>query len=339
MRGPLRMLVPALALASALLLSPAVGVGLARADDVVPPRVPVAADAAPAIVGETALSDRLVLLQVASPAMRRVVPVKVLKAADGSRPRGAYYLLDGNSGRVDDTNWLDPADGDAQAFFTDKNVNVVFPIGGTGTMYTDWQQDHPKFGRVKWETFLTEELPPLIDARFHTDGRNAIGGISMGAEAAVMLAERHPGLYRAVAGYSGCYQTMGAAGELLTDLVVINGNASGAQMWGPPGGPDWRAHDIFAGAAKLRGTAVYLSSGSGLPGPHETLQTPNLLQVVTTGGVLEFGSNACTDQLTGALRSAGVDVTRSATPVGVHAWAYWRDELARSWPTLQRALG
>ncbi|WP_368077040.1 hypothetical protein [Rhodococcus sp. W8901] len=24
---------------------------------------------------------------------------------------------------------------------------------------------------------------------------------------------------------------------------------------------------------------------------------------------------------------------------GVHAWDYWRDQLPKSWPTLQRALG
>jgi diacylglycerol O-acyltransferase / trehalose O-mycolyltransferase len=308
------------------------------ADQVVPLRVPVPAAATPAIVSETPLSGRLVLLQVASPAMERQVPVKVLLPVDNSRPRGTFYLLDGNSGRTDDNNWLEPNRGDAQSFFADKNVNVVFPIGGTGTMYTDWQQDHPKFGRVRWETFLTKELPPLIDARFDTNGRNAIGGISMGAEAAVMLAERTPNLYDAVAGYSGCYTTAGDLGEGLTDLVVINGNGDARKMWGPAGGEDWRAHDIFAGAAQLRGTSVYLASGSGLPGPHETAGTPDLSRVVTVGGLLEFGSDLCTDQLATALQAEGVNVTRSAPAVGVHDWPYWRDELARSWLTLEPAL-
>ncbi|WP_245816329.1 alpha/beta hydrolase [Rhodococcus maanshanensis] len=278
------------------------------------------------------------LLQVASPAMERQVPVKVLLPADNSRPRGTFYLLDGNSGRVDDNNWLGPGKGDAQSFFADKNINVVFPIGGTGTMYTDWQQDHPKFGRVKWETFLTKELPPLIDARFQTNGRNAIGGISMGAEAAVMLAERTPNLYDAVAGYSGCYTTSGDLGEAFTNLVVINGNADPRQMWGPVGGADWRSHDVFAGAPQLRGTSVYLASGSGLPGPHETADTPDLPRVVAVGGLLEFGSDLCTDQLTARLQAEGVNVTRSATTLGVHDWPYWRDELTRSWPTLEPAL-
>ncbi len=200
--------------------------------------------------------------------------VKVLLPADRSEPRGTLYLLDGNSGQIEENNWLAPANGDIVPFFADKNVNVVLPIGGTGTMYTDWQEDHPKFGRLKWETFLTKELPPLIDTRFATNGHNAIGGISMGAEAALILAQRSAGLYDVVAGYSGCYTTVGGFGKALTDLVVINGNARSEQMWGPAGSEAWQEHDIFANADKLRGTKVYLASGSGLPGPHETLDTP-----------------------------------------------------------------
>ena len=152
------------------------------------------ADEAPKITSVTELSSRLVLLDVVSPAMGRTMAVKVLLPADRSEPRGTLYLLDGNSGQIEENNWLAPANGDIVPFFADKNVNVVLPIGGTGTMYTDWQEDHPKFGRLKWETFLTKELPPLIDTRFATNGHNAIGGISMGAEAALILAQIMAGI-------------------------------------------------------------------------------------------------------------------------------------------------
>jgi diacylglycerol O-acyltransferase / trehalose O-mycolyltransferase len=311
----------------------------AAAQTVVPDYVPVAADATPAVTSATELSGGMLLLQVASPAMRREVPVKVLPAADRSRPHGVYYLLDGNSGQVDDNNWLDPARGDAAAFFADKDVNVVFPIGGTGSMYTDWVQDHPKFGRAQWESFLSKELPPLIDARFGTNGRNAIGGISMGATAAMMLAERAPEVYDGAVGYSGCYLTEGPAGKALTDLVVINGNGTSDQMWGPPGSETWRSHDVFLGAPRLAGKPVYLSSGSGLPGPHENPNAPGFAQSVVVGGVMEFAVSLCTDQLAQTLREAGAHVTRGASPVGLHAWPYWRDELGRSWPTIRAATG
>lgn len=316
----------------------AVGVApVASAQTVVPDYVAVAADVAPAIASVTEVDDRLVLLQVASPAMGREVPVAVLRPADRSRPRGTYLLLDGNSGQVTSTNWLDPDRGNAREFFADKDVNVVFPIGGTGTNYTDWEQDHPTFGRTRWETFLGSELLPLVDAHFGTNGRTAVGGVSSGATGAILLAERHPGTFSGVVGYSGCYLTSGPIGKALTDLVVINGNARSDLMWGPQDGDTWRAHDPIAGAGALAGTPVYLSSGSGLPGPHDDPDAPGFGQSVVVGGGLELGSRLCTDQLEQALRQAGADVTRSSTPAGIHAWPYWRDELARSWPVVDAA--
>ncbi|WP_429516528.1 alpha/beta hydrolase [Rhodococcus sp. BE178] len=303
-----------------------------------PEYVQVAADAQPSITSITTVDDRLLLLQVASPAMRREVPVNVLLPADRSQPRGVLYLLDGNSGQVESSNWLDRTRGNAEDFFADKNVNVVLPVGGTGTLFTDWTQDHPKFGRTQWETFLSKELPPLIDAQLDTNGRNVIGGISSGAQGAVMLAAREPQLYDGVVGYSGCYVTDGPVGRALTDLVVLNGMANSEMMWGPEGNDVWREHDLFSNASALAGKKVYLSSGNGLPGPHESLDQQGIQDRVVVGGLLEAGSNLCTDQLAQALRDAGADVTRSAQPVGVHAWPYWRDELGRSWPTIEAAL-
>ncbi|PTR30387.1 S-formylglutathione hydrolase FrmB [Rhodococcus sp. OK519] len=298
----------------------------------------VAQGAQASIVNATNATDRLVLLTVDSPAMGREVPVNVMIPADRSESRGVFYLLDGNSGQDASTNWLDPRRGNAEEFFVDKNVYAVMPVGGTGSLYSDWDSDHPKFGQTKWETFLTEELPPLIDAQFDTNGRNVIGGISSGAQGALMLASRTPGLYTGVVGYSGCYLTEGPVGKALTDLVVLNGMANSEMMWGPQGNDNWRAHDLFRNASQLVGKKIYLSSGNGLPGPHESLDHQGIAQTVVVGGLLEAGSNLCTDQLTQALRDAGADVTRSAQPVGVHAWPYWRDELVRSWPTVDSAL-
>ncbi len=339
-RNDVRKLAAALLTASLLTTGPAVTTAAADTEPGtdVPQYVQVDANTQPSITSVTPVSDRLLLLQVASPAMRREVPVNVLLPADRSEPRGVLYLLDGNSGQVASTNWLEPTKGNAQAFFADKNVNVVMPVGGTGSLYQDWAEDHPKFGHTQWETFLSKELPPLIDARFDTSGRNVIGGISSGAQGAVMLAARDPELYDGVVGYSGCYATDGPGGQLLTDLIVMNGMATSDMMWGPQGSDAWHDHDLFRNASRLAGKKVYLSSGNGLPGPHESLDEPDIANTVVVGGLLEAGANVCTDQLTQALRSAGADVTRSAQPTGVHAWDYWRDELGRSWPTIRAAL-
>ncbi|CAM3152621.1 alpha/beta hydrolase family protein [Prescottella defluvii] len=337
-RKNIRALSAGLLAAGFLAALPAVAAAEPEIGTVVPDYVQVSADAQPSITSITSVDDRLLLLQVASPAMRREVPVNVILPADQSLPRGVLYLLDGNSGQVDSSNWLDRTRGNAEDFFADKNVNVVLPVGGTGTLFTDWAQDHPTFGRTQWETFLAKELPPLIDAELDTNGRNVIGGISSGAQGAMMLAARNPELYDGVAGYSGCYVTEGPGAPILTDLIVMNGLATSDMMWGPQGSDAWREHDLFRNASALAGKKVYLSSGNGLPGPHESINQQGIQDRVVVGGLLEAGSNLCTDQLAQALRDAGADVTRSAQPVGVHAWPYWQDELRRSWPMIDETL-
>ncbi|MGY4102471.1 alpha/beta hydrolase-fold protein [Nocardia sp. R16R-3T] len=53
-------------------------------------------------------------------------------------------------------------------------------------------QDDPKIGHQRWETILTSERPPLIDRELKDNGVCAVGGLSMGAGAAGILAVRHP---------------------------------------------------------------------------------------------------------------------------------------------------
>lgn len=81
------------------------------------------------------------------------------------------------------------------------------PIGGKSSYYTDWIADDPALGRNKWQTYLTQELPPLMNRELNSNGLNAIGGLSMSGGAAIDLAIQAPGLYKAVGSYSGCPAT------------------------------------------------------------------------------------------------------------------------------------
>ena len=58
--------------------------------------------------------------------------------------------------------------------------------------------DDPSLGRQKWQTFLTQELPPVIDAEFNTNGVQSISAISMTATSVLNLAIAAPGLYKGV---------------------------------------------------------------------------------------------------------------------------------------------
>jgi S-formylglutathione hydrolase FrmB len=93
--------------------------------------------------------------------MHRVVQVRLLLPADRSRPQPTLYMLDGRGASENESSWTEH--GHAVEFFAGKNVNVVLTTGGPANLYTDWQRRDPVLGTNKWETFLTRELPPLID--------------------------------------------------------------------------------------------------------------------------------------------------------------------------------
>ncbi|AYF76511.1 esterase family protein [Nocardia yunnanensis] len=283
------------------------------------------------------LSGNLFGVYVASPAMGRTVQVQVLVPANRDSPRPTVYMLDGRSAAPDVNNWT--ARGGALSFFADKDVNVVFTLGGPASYYTDWRHSDPKLGTNRWETFLTRELPPLIDARFAGDGRDGLEGVSMGAEAAMMLATRNPGRYRAVAAHSGCYAMSSDFGQAQARAVIGTFGGDPDNMFGPSDDPAWAEHDVLAHAEALRGKAVYLSAGSGLPGEHDVPGNPDLRSAILFGGPIEAGADMCTRQLADRLTQLGIPATVHSRPTGTHSWPYWADELPRSWPTMAAGLG
>ncbi|MFD9551320.1 alpha/beta hydrolase [Nocardia salmonicida] len=286
------------------------------------------------IVGVNELTPYRTAITVTSPAMGRNVDLQVLHPAGGGS-RGTYYLLDGLDPGIGQSTWTNATD--AEAFFRGKNVNVVLPMGGQASYYTDWIIDDPRFGRYKWETFLTQELPGLIDGHFNGNGLNGIGGLSMGGNAAYILAARHPGLYRAVAGYSACPDIAMAAGAMMFSIVNRGGNP--VNMWGAPGSPDWASHDPALMIEGLRGKALYLSTGTGIPGPHEAELKPTLAENIFLGGPIELGVNTCMVAFDQRLRGAGIGARIDYHPVGTHSWSYWQDALHASWPVIAPAIG
>nr|WP_245555796.1 alpha/beta hydrolase family protein [Gordonia soli] len=279
-----------------------------------------------------------------SESMHKMIPVTVLRPKDTSKPRPTLYLLNGAGGGEDSATWA--ARTDYEKFFADKNVNVVTPIGGAFSYYTDWQKDDPELGRNKWQTFLTKELPPLIDKEFGTNGRNAIAGISMAGTSVLNLAIAAPKLYRAVGAYSGCARTSDPAGQAYIRLVTgTRGGADVTNMWGPLNGPGWRANDPYINAAKLRGTKIYMTTGNGLPGPNETLNGPQidgdpatLANQVALGGLIEAAVDQCTQQMAQRLRQLRIPFKLTSRPNGTHSWGYWQQDLHRTWPQISADL-
>lgn len=157
------------------------------------------------ITGIEHVNDRWEKISVFSPSMNKVVVNDVYKAPKAGAP--TFYLLPGIDGDDNLDPGVDFAPGtkswfgmtDIQGFFADKNVNVVSPLGGPFSWYTDWAGD----GSKQYQTYMTRELPPLINKELKTSGRNAVGGLSSTGGTAIDYAVQAPGLYRAVGSYSG----------------------------------------------------------------------------------------------------------------------------------------
>ncbi|MDI9916357.1 alpha/beta hydrolase family protein [Rhodococcus sp. IEGM 1379] len=291
----------------------------------------------PEITGESVTGSQSLRLTVASPALRREVGVEILLPADSSVPRPVLFILDGVDAGENTSKWM--TQGGAPEFFADKNVYVVVVNGGAASLYTDWENMDPQLGLNKWETYLTQELPPLMDGRFETTGVKAIAGHSMGAQGAMMLAHRNPTLYSGIAVFSGCYSTMDVWGRTSAQMTVSSRSGDLNNMWGELGGPEWEAHDSLLNAESLRGKEIYISVANGLPGSDETLQSPDLGERLVVGGGIEAAAEECTRQFDRRLQDLDIAATVDYEPNGTHAWAYWRERLPKAWPTLSKALG
>ncbi len=277
---------------------------------------------------------------VHSASMDKTIKVQVLTPRRPSGPRPTMYMLSGLGEESPDTSiWL--LKSDAATFFADKNVNVALPIAGNGSFYTDWQRDDPKLGRYKWETFLTKELPSVLEPRFDGNGVRGIGGLSMGAGSALTLAARNPGFYRAVAAYSGCYTTTGPAGQAYPRGIVSAFGGNADNMWGGPADPAWAAHDVLRRSAGLRGSAVYVSTGTGQSGRYDAPGFPgnsNPTDRQVVGGAIEVGSLWCTQNLQAQLAAQRIPASFHYVNPGTHSWPYWVDRLHQSWPFIQSNL-
>ncbi|MGW0045008.1 alpha/beta hydrolase [Rhodococcus sp. NPDC003348] len=337
-RGSARRMGRIAAVTAALTVLPLLGVGaVANAADV-PNAVAPNGSKLERVDG----SGRQVTAYVHSTSMDKLIPVKIQLPADTSAPRPTLYLLNGAGGGEDSATWQRRTD--MASFFSDKSLNVVTPIGGAFSYYTDWRNDDPELGRNKWTTFLTEELPPIIDSAFKGNGTNSLAAISMTGTSVLNLAIKAPGLYKSVAGYSGCAETSTPAGQTYIKLVVESrGGGDTENMWGPTDDPEWIENDPVIQAEKLRGTEIYMSSGNGLPGAHDTLEatggTAALANQVLLGGAIEGATLLCTNNLFKRLNSLNIPATFDFRPNGTHSWGYWEDDLHKSWPWIARTIG
>lgn len=284
-------------------------------------------------------SDRLYNIFLRSSAMPgELMQVNFLRAkdwdADPARTFPSVWMLGGLYGSERANGWL--TSGTAREFFDDKNVNVVMPVGGTGTFYSDWQR--PDNGEtIRWETFLTGELPGILSEQFRTNDRRAIAGVSMGATASLILAGRHPGMFRFVGSFSG-FQDMSSPGmpAAVNYMTQMVGRESATNMWGPYNSRGWLTHDPKLLLAGLRGATVYLSAGTGTPRAGESYGDPEVDEI---NNQLEPLSRVTTAAFASQATAFGVDTRLHLRDIGSHTWYSWVPELHAAWSEMAGALG
>jgi len=77
-----------------------------------------------------------------------------------------------------------------------SGLSVVMPVGGMSSFYSDWYKPAEGIHGVrtyKWDTFPTTELPQWLASQKNVRSTdNAVVGVSMSDNSAMILAAYHP---------------------------------------------------------------------------------------------------------------------------------------------------
>ncbi|WP_295144742.1 alpha/beta hydrolase family protein [Saccharopolyspora sp.] len=286
--------------------------------------------AEPSVLQENRLDARTLDLLIYSPALGTSAPVRLLlprgwkKHPDRTWP--VLYLLHGCCEDADYRAWTNFTD--VQRFMSDKDVLTVIPSGGPAGFYTRWAGGEPD-----WESFHLSELRGILERDYGAGDRRAVAGLSVGGYGSFAYAFRHPGMFRAAASYSGLLNTLQPGVPGVVQGLLVREGEDPLAMWGSAvlDHPTWSARNPFDHAEQLRGTALYVSCGNGLPGP---LDAPGALP-----DSLEPSALSTSLAMTSRLKAMGIAVTEHYYGAGRHDWPYWERELHRSWPMFADRLG
>ena len=171
------------------------------------------------------------------------------------------WALDGLRARDDESGWT--IETNILSQYADRNVNLIMPVGGESSFYSDWQKED-NGTHYMWETFLMKELIPILEKGYRSNGKRAVTGISMGGTAAMNLAERNPWAFKYVGSFSGYLDTTTTGmPEAITAAQADAGGFTSTNMWGDLYSQDWIDHDPKLGIENLKDMKVYVSAGNG----------------------------------------------------------------------------
>lgn len=211
-------------------------------------------------------------------------------------------------------------------------VNVIEPVGGLGSFYTDWDS-RSKFNKLPYRYRWTCRLDSIVrelDARglaVGKWGKYAIMGISMGGNSALIYAVNHRKRFSHAFSMSG-YLNLSAPSmregvrAALVDVGVEAGLGpfDADAMWGPPWSRRWLDNDPFIQAPRMKGMKLRIGASNGAWGVHDREPV-----AAVKGTPLELLALAQTRAFEVSALRAGVNVSSDYPMQGTHAWGYWND--------------
>lgn len=270
-------------------------------------------------------------LEVPSPSMGRNIKVEF----QGGGPH-AVYLLDGLRAQDDHNGW----DINTPAFewYYQSGISTIMPVGGQSSFYTDWYQPSQGNGQdytYKWETFLTRELPPWLQAnRGVSPTGNAAVGVSMSGGSALILAAYYPQQFPYAASLSGFLNPSEGWWPTLIGLAMNDsGGYNANSMWGPSSDPAWKRNDPTVQIPRLvaNNTRVWVYCGSGTPNDLGGDNMPaKFLESFTLRTNESFRDNY--------IAAGGHNGVFNFPVNGTHSWPYWNEQLVAMKPDIQHTL-
>jgi diacylglycerol O-acyltransferase/trehalose O-mycolyltransferase len=268
---------------------------------------------------EVRVAPRLIDLSIRSPALGRTAMVRLLTPDGWSSQRSdrrwpVLYLL---HGCCDDyESWTRSTE--IERVHELRKLLVVMPEAGPVGFYANWRDANGP----QWETFHLTELRQILERDYGAGGRRAVAGLSMGGLGAIGYAARHPGYFKAAASFSGILHPLQDPDFLLGLFAAFTPDPRA--IWGDPTRQHeiWARHDPTELAARLRGTALFVSAGDGRPGPFESAGAAR----DRTEPVMLRESRAFVRRL----QQLQIPVHADFYGAGVHDWPYWERELGRA---------
>ena len=200
-----------------------------------------------------AANKNVLTLNTKSECMKKDIPAIVVlpdSYQTQKEPFPVIYLLHGQDGNY--AGWANGTQPQLQKIASQHNIIFVCPDGANS-----WYLDSPIDPAIKYETYITKELIPLIDAKFNTvkdrKGR-AIIGLSMGGHGAMYLAINHQDLFGACGSLSGAVdmRTRTDNGHIIRALGEYSKNKE-----------LWHEHSVITSLHKIKPNSLAITIDCG----------------------------------------------------------------------------